>query len=176
MAGRPLLPEQYTAEQVARLLKLEPLDQEGGYFRRIGEATARIDAGGRRAWSVIHSLITPEGFSALHRLKSDELWFFHAGDALESLRLRPDGSGEWIKLGLDPAAGERAQDAVPALTWQGTRLAGGGRWALVSCVVVPEFVWNDFELGERATLTAAWPAFAEGIMALTRIQPLLGKK
>jgi predicted cupin superfamily sugar epimerase len=176
MDGRPLSPATHTAAEVARLLRLAPLDQEGGYFRRTAEAAAIDPASGRRAWSVIYSLITPEGFSALHRLATDEIWCFHAGDALESLRLRPDGGGEWVKLGLDFAAGERAQDVVPAQTWQGTRLAPGGRWALVSCVVVPEFVWGEFELGERAALTTAWPAFAEAIEALTRTQPVTGAK
>lgn len=170
-----LSPERLTAFEVAKLLKLEPLDQEGGYFRRTGEsATVRPD--GKRAWSMIYSLITPEGFSALHRLATDEIWCFHAGDTLESLRLKPDGSGEWVKLGLNLARGERLQDPVPAGTWQGTRLAAGGRWALCTCVVAPEFVWSDFELGERAALAAGYPAFADGIAALTRAAPPTGRK
>jgi hypothetical protein len=169
-----LSPETHTAADVVRLLQLEPLDQEGGYFRRTGESTTVLP-GGKRAWSMIYSLITPEGFSALHRLATDETWCFHAGDPLESLRLRPDGSGEWMKLGLHLAAGERPQDVVPAQVWQGTRLAAGGRWALVTCVVAPEFVWGDFELGSRETLSAAYPAFAEGIRVLTRVAPSRGK-
>ena len=165
-----LSPYIHAAAEVGRLLRLEPLDQEGGYFRRTGES-ATVLSGGKRAWSMIYSLITPEGFSALHRLATDEVWCFHAGDPLESLRLRPDGSGEWVKLGLHLAAGERPQDVVPAQIWQGTRLAAGGRWALVTCVVAPEFVWSDFELGSRDALTAAYPAFAEGIWALSRAAP-----
>lgn len=174
MVGRSLSPDHLSALEVARLLKLEPLDQEGGYFRRTGES-ATVLPGGKRAWSTIYSLITPEGFSALHRLATDEIWCFHAGDALESLRLKPDGSGEWVKLGLNPAR-ERLQDAVPAGIWQGTRLAAGGRWALCTCVVAPEFVWSDFELGDRAALAAAYPAFAEGIATLTRTAPPAGRK
>ena len=175
MPGRPLSPEHLTAWDVVRLLKLEPLDQEGGYFRRTGES-ATVLPGGKRAWSMIYSLITPEGFSALHRLAADEVWCFHAGDPLESLRLRPDSSGEWVKLGLHLAAGERPQDVVPAQVWQGTRLVAGGRWALVSCVVAPEFVWSDFALGLRDALLASHPAFAEGIRALTRAAPAAGAK
>ena len=167
MDGRLLSPDTHPAEEVARLLRLEPLAAEGGFFRRTGES-ATILPDGRRAGSTIYSLITPEGFSALHRLATDEIWCFHAGDAVDSLRLRPEGGGEWVKLGLDPAAGERLQDVVPAGEWQGTRLAPGGRWALASCVVAPEFVWSDFELGERAALTAAYPGWAAAIRALTR--------
>lgn len=175
MAGRPLSPDHLTAREVVWLLKLEPLDQEGGYFRRTGES-ATVLPGGRRAWSMIYSLITPEGYSALHRLASDEVWCFHAGDPLESLRLRSDGSGEWVKLGVNPAAGERPQDVVPAQTWQGTRLVAGGRWALLTCVVAPEFVWNDFELGSREALIATYPGFADGIRELTRELPPAGAK
>ena len=94
MDGRPLSPEHYTAAEVARLLQLEPLDQEGGFFRRTAESAVRLSGSGRRTWSTIYSLITPEGFSALHQLTGDELWFFHAGDSLESLRLRPGGGAE----------------------------------------------------------------------------------
>jgi predicted cupin superfamily sugar epimerase len=169
-----LSPDHLTAWDVVRLLKLEPLDQEGGYFRRTGES-ATVLPNGRRAWSTIYSLITPEGFSALHKLAHDEVWCFHAGDSLESLRLRPDGSGEWVKLGVNPAMGERLQDVAPAGTWQGTRLAAGGRWALVTCVVAPEFIWEDFELGSREALAAAYPRFVNDIRALTRATPPAGK-
>jgi len=169
MASRPLTPEHYTAEEVVRLLGLAPLEREGGFFRRTAESGAVLPDGNRRAWSAIYALFTPEGFSALHRLTAEEIWCFHAGDPLESLRLFPDDSGRWIKLGLNSTAGECPQDVVAARVWQGTRLVPGGRWALVSCVVTPEFRWTDFELGGREALGAAYPEFAEGIKALTRV-------
>ena len=176
MDGRPLSPEHCTAEEVVWLLQLEPLELEGGFFRRTAESGLVLPGASRRAWSAIYALFTPEGFSALHRLASDEVWCFHAGDPLESLRLKPEGSGEWVKLGLNTAAGERLQDFVPAQVWQGTRLVPGGRWALVSCVVAPEFSWADFELGGRETLTAAYPDFTEGIVMLTRVRPVDGTR
>src|SRR5882757_1106726 len=109
MDRRPLSPEHHTAEDVVRLLGLEPLDAEGGYFRRTGESDLFVPGGDRRTYSVIYSLITPAAFSALHRLVSAELWCFHAGDPLEGLRLRLDGTGERVRLGLNVAAGERPQ-------------------------------------------------------------------
>ena len=71
-----LTPENYSAEQVIALLQLEPLDQEGAYFRRVLESDVKIPAGAlpapldgaRRAYSAIYALITPDGFSAMHRL------------------------------------------------------------------------------------------------------------
>lgn len=174
MNSTALSPNTHTAEDVVRLLGLQPLDREGGFFRRTAEGP--VDApGGRCRWSSILFLITPDGFSALHRLASDEIWTFIAGDAVESLRLR-EGHGEWVRLGLAPDAGICVQDVVRAGTWQGTRLVRGGRWALVSCVVVPGFVWPDFALGDRAALTADWPAFAEAIAELTRPRPATGSQ
>lgn len=172
----PLDPATWPAAAVAAALGLEPLPLEGGWYRRTYASELVLPAGSlpsiysgpRRSGSAIFALLTPEGFSAMHRLVSDEVWCFHAGDPLESLRLHPDGSGEWVVLGLDLAKGWRPQDVVPAHVWQGTRLRAGGRWALVSCVVTPEFVWDDFELGEREALRERYPAFAEGIAALTR--------
>jgi predicted cupin superfamily sugar epimerase len=169
-----LSPETHTAEQVIKLLRLEPLAQEGGFFRREAEARTR-GPDGRRHWSTIYFLVTSKGFSAMHRLKGDEIWCFHAGDAVESLRLHVDGRGEWVRLGLNTGAGERLQDVITPGTWQGTRLADGGRWALISCTVVPEFVWGDFELGDRVSLSASYAAFAGDIAALTREQPIDGR-
>lgn len=165
-----LSPDQYSAAEVARLLELQPLDQEGGYFRRTAESDGRVPGTTRRSYSVIYFLVTPQGFSALHRIETDEVWCFHAGDPLESLRLAPDGNGRWVRLGLNLAEGETPQDIVPAGVWQGTRLrpGGGGRWALVSCVMAPEFQWSEFTLGEAGPLAAQYPAFAADIRALTR--------
>lgn len=157
-----------------RLLDLQPLEREGGFFRRTAEGPVSggpacgADSGApRRAWSAIYALFTPEGFSALHRLAVDELWCFHAGDPLESLRLYPDGGAGWVRLGSG-AGGVRAQEVVPRGVWQGTRLVAGGRWALVSCLCVPGFRWEDFEAGRVAELAAAFPSHAAAIASLCR--------
>jgi uncharacterized protein len=163
-----LSPETHTAEEIAALLRLEPLDQEGGFFRRTAESETILPGSGRRAYSVIYFLVTPAGFSAMHRLVTDEVWCFHAGDVLESLRLAPDGTGRMVRLGLQPEAGVTMQDVIAAQVWQGTRLRAGGRWALVSCVVAPEFHWGDFTLGHRNELVARYPAFAPEIAEFTR--------
>lgn len=177
-------PAVVSAEAVVKHLELEPLDREGGWFRRTYTADLvwppdglpAIYRGRRRAASAIYALFAPGAFSALHRLITDELWFFHAGDPLESLRLHPDGAHDWVRLGLDLGAGQRPQDLVSAHVWQGTRLVPGGRWALVSCVLAPEFAWEDFELGERAALAERYPQAAGDIGALTRVTPPSGRR
>ncbi len=65
------------------------------------------------------------------------------------------------------------QALVPAGSWQGARLAGDPHlpasraWALVSCIVSPGFEYEDFELGDRDALLAAFPAHAEIVTAFT---------
>jgi predicted cupin superfamily sugar epimerase len=113
----------------------------------------------------------------MHRLATDELWFFHMGDPLDMLMLHPDGRSERLTLGHDLAAGQKVQHLVPTATWQGSTsrpTAGGVGYSLVSCVMVPGFAWQDFELGEREALQARYPDAVADIERLTRVTPAKG--
>jgi len=164
-----------TAERIVELLGLEPLPREGGRFAesyRAGEGTAAAAlparyGGARRFSTAIYYLLTPDAFSALHRLRSDEVFHFYLGDPVEMLQLRPDGSGALLRLGTDLAAGERPQVVVPRGVWQGARLAAGGRLALLGCTVAPGYEPEDFEAGRRDDLIAGWPEFRDLIVRLT---------
>ena len=123
----------------------------------------------RRTGTAIYYLLEPDTFSEIHRLKSDELFHFYLGDAVEMLQLRSDGKGERILIGTDLVAGERPQVVVPRGVWQGSqRLVKGGSWALLGCSVSPGFEFEDYEEGVRAELIDGWPEWAEMIGALTR--------
>lgn len=153
--------------RVAEALGLKPLPREGGLFAetyRLGpEGEA---AGGRpRATAILYLLAAGE-HSRLHRLRSDEVYHFYAGDPVEILLLHPDGTGRHLLLGSAVLAGERCQLVVPAGTWQGSRLRAGGRWALLGTTMTPGFAPEDFEEGRGAQLAAAYPAFASLIAAL----------
>ncbi len=71
-------------------------------------------------------------------------------------------------IGLDPTRNQSPHDVVRGNTWQGARIAAGGKWTLVSCIAVPEFSWNDFEIGSRTELESQYPAWSTDIVALTR--------
>jgi predicted cupin superfamily sugar epimerase len=165
-----------TAEDVIRLLQLEPLPHEGGFFRQVYKSSDMLSAlhlpGGyttpHTLGTSIYMVLTPEDFSALHVLKSDETWHFYAGDPLEMLNLHPDGTSRLISIGNGLLHGQQPQFTVPAGIWQGTRLVPGGSWALFGCTVCPGFEWEDFELGQRTDLLARWPKETERITALTR--------
>lgn len=124
--------------------------------------------GARRASTAIYYLLTNETFSAMHRLRGDELFHFYLGDPVEMLHLRPNGTGATITLGTGLEEGMQPQVVVPGGVWQGARMAAGGRYALLGCTVAPGFEFEDFELGKREDLVREFPAYAETIRALTR--------
>ena len=161
---------------IARL-GLAPLPQEGGFFRQTWVSGERL-ANGRAAGSAILFLLTAETFSSLHRLETDELWHFCAGDPVEHVQLDPrDGSVKSIRLGPD-APTETSQLIVPGKIWQGARLVDRGDaaarttmsrgWALLSCTLAPAWDEREFTLGRRDELTRGFPNHAALIAGLTR--------
>ncbi len=164
------------AEQLKRHLGLEPLPIEGGYYVETyrseislpGSALPPRFGGERRISTAIYFLLTPDTFSALHRLAGDEVYHFYLGDPVELLVLAPDGSGEVVRLGQDLEAGMRVQNVVPAGCWQGSRLAGGGEYALLGTTMAPGFDWQDFEAGNGDDLVAQYPEFQKQIRRLVR--------
>ncbi|MFZ9681966.1 MAG: cupin domain-containing protein [Cephaloticoccus sp.] len=156
------------AEIIIARLGLAPLPDEGGFFRRMW--TAPTAPGVRPAGTAILYLVTPAGFSALHRLPTDEVWHFHAGDPLALMWLMPGGAIERATLGADIVAGHQPQAVVPVGAWQGARLADGAArgWSLVGCTLAPGWDEKEFTLGDRAALCREFPAAADEIIRLTR--------
>jgi uncharacterized protein len=161
--------------RLIELLGLEPHPAEGGYFAETYRSKLRLPSealpgsyGGPRSGSTaIYYLLTPTTISAMHRLRTDEIFHFYLGDPVEQLQLFPDGRGQVVTIGMDLERGERPQVVVPAGVWQGARLAPGGRFALLGCTVAPGFEYEDFAHGQRDKLAAQYIAFAELIAALT---------
>ena len=161
------------ADDIRRLLRLEPLPREGGYFRETYRSSLRVrSAAGdeRDAATAIYYLLTPGVFSALHRLPGDEVFHFYLGDPVEMLQLCPDGASDIVVLGTDIAAGMQPQVAVPGGVWQGTRLRPGGRFALMGTTMSPGFDPRDFEPGDRETLLRSHPSARDFIIALSHPQ------
>jgi uncharacterized protein len=166
-----------TADDVKKLLGLRPHPREGGWYVRTYEAAETVGAeaygdrryaGTRRTGTAIYYLLEPETFSEMHRLKSDEVFHFYAGEAVEMLQLTANGEGATVVIGNDLLSGQRPQVVVERGVWQGSRLVDGGRWALLGCTVSPGFEFEDYEAGSRERLCADWPEFVREITALTR--------
>jgi uncharacterized protein len=167
-----------TAEDVKKLLGLQPHPREGGWYVRTYESGESVGAeafadgryeGARKTGTAIYYLLEQGTFSEMHRLKSDEVFHFYAGDAVEMLQLKKGGAGAVVMIGNDLLHGQRPQVVVESGVWQGARLVDGGRWALLGCTVSPGFEFEDYESGERERLRVEWPEFTEQITALTRV-------
>lgn len=165
-----------TAEELISRLGLQPHPQEGGAYVETYRSAEQIpkaalpDRYGGSRWlsAAIYYLLTPDTFSAMHRLQSDEIFHFYLGDPVEMLHLRPDGSGRILILGPRIEEGMHPQLIVPRGVWQGSRLRPGGSLALMGTTMSPGFEYADYEHGQRDGLLAAYPDFREMITALTR--------
>lgn len=164
-----------TAERIREVLKMQPHPIEGGYFAEtyrsletVPRSVLRAYPGDRSMCTAIYYLLTPDTFSAMHRVRGDEMFHFYLGDPVEMLQLKSDGSGEVTILGQDIALGMRLQHTVTGRVWQGSRVRHGGKYALLGTTMAPGFEYEDYETGERRELIARYPQHADLITSLTR--------
>lgn len=138
--------------ETARILGLSP-HPEGGWFKETWRSEVVFEVPGRGherpSGTAIYFLLTPGEESRWHVVRSDELWFWHAGGPLEMFisERGPAAAGEAtsIVLGSDIRAGQCPQVRVPGGFWQSARPVGAQE-VLVSCVVSPGFDFDDFTL------------------------------
>lgn len=149
---------------------------EGGYYRRIYVSPHQIDQNGlpqgyegaRPLLTAIYYLLPGTEFSALHRLKSDELWHFYGGSSLTLHVIDDQAQYREFKLGSDPELGQVFCALTQAGWWFGASVDDPNGYSLVGCCVSPGFNFTDFELGERAELLVYYPQHQRLIERLTR--------
>jgi predicted cupin superfamily sugar epimerase len=162
-----------TAKELIAYLKLQPHPKEGGFFRETYRADEGINApparypAPRSFCTAIYYLLTPDTFSAMHRVASDEIFHFYLGDPVRMLQLDADGQGRTLILGSDILHGQQPQVVVRRGIWQGSILEPGGSFALFGCTASPGFDYADYETGRREPLLQQYPIFADLIQRLT---------
>ncbi len=164
-----------TAEEIIKILKLEPHPLEGGFFRSTYRSAdvlptnalpERYD-GPRQLGSAIYYLLTAETCSQMHRLPTDELFHFYLGDPVNLLPLFPDGPSAILSLGHALTQGQLVQALAPRNCWQGARLKDGGSFALMGTTLCPGFDYDDYDQGDREELVALYPERKALIATLT---------
>lgn len=131
---------------LAAELNLEP-HPEGGWFRLTwtAPATVKTPRGQRASASAILFLLDRDEEAVWHQVVSDELWLWHGPGDLE---IHIGGTGDAPQPDPHPtlvsAAAGPVQFLVPAGTWQRTFARNGH--CLASCVVSPEFTYDDWRL------------------------------
>lgn len=138
---------------------------EGGYYSETYRSEISLD-GSRSIMTSIYFLLPSSHVSKFHRIKSDELWFFHLGSSL-IIHSIVDGKHIEFKLGNDFENGEYPQYLVPGGTIFGSSVMKENSFALVSCVVAPGFDFDDFELLRYEQLNKDYPKLEEIIKRLT---------
>lgn len=141
---------------------------EGGFFAETYRADSEIETenGTRQLITAIYFLLRSEDVSHFHRIKSDELWFWHEGSPL-SVHLLVENGHEILKLGPVTDQNSRPQHLVRSNTIFGSTVDQPESYALVSCVVAPGFDFRDFELFKTEDLLPLFPKAEEIIRKLT---------
>lgn len=174
--------------QVVQLLNMQP-HPEGGYFVESYRSKQNIETeiGIRCASTAIYFLLGVNDTSKFHRIKSDEVWHYYAGEALSIVELDNERKiSKTTKLGPNLLNGEVLQYVVPANTWFGSFLPdphapGEGPhvnipapnpntssgYTLVGCTVAPGFEFQDFEMAKRDELIEEFSQAIDMINRLT---------
>lgn len=151
---------------------------EGGFFKECYKSADRssdlpasfpADRGSMPFLTSIYYLLESPDYSTFHRIKADELWYFHEGTGLVVHAIEPDG--EYRAFALGPGAGYFC--AVKAGSWFAAEAvpldgATSGAWALVSCAVSPGFDYRDFEIATKVELVAQFPKHRAIVERLTK--------
>jgi len=148
---------------------------EGGFYKEIFASAENISSrelnvkfeGSRILWTSIYFLLRDGEVSNFHRLKSDEMWYYHSGSPLTIYMISPEGELITEQLGLNIQKGEKPQVLVPKDYIFGSAMNNEG-YALVGCMVSPGFEFKDFELFERSFLLEKYPEYKETILKLTK--------
>ncbi len=164
------------ADDIIRQLGLKPHPAEGGFFLETYRSEDMIKKDALRgrykddkcAGTAIYYLLTSDSYSAMHRLKTDEIFHFYLGDPVTMLLLYPDGSSEVISLGQRISNGDQLQAVIPRDAWMGAFLNNGGEYALMGTTMAPGFDYDDFELGSADELIKQYPEREDLIRRLTR--------
>ncbi len=166
----PEKPNELSADEVRKLLKLEP-HATCGFVRVTFMSKERIASGGlpapfaagRPLGSALYFMVTPGAPVRLHRIRNDQLYHYYLGDPLEVLMLRVDGTTERVVVGPDLRGGQLVQLLIPGNTFHTARVIGRRRWFLGASTEWPGVEPVDVEIGNVDALAAKYPQVADDL-------------
>ncbi len=162
------------AEEIIKKLNLSP-HVEGGYFGEIYRSEEflsqdslpdRFD-GGRNYLTSIYYMLKGNDVSHFHKLKSDEIWYFHSGSSVIVHKISETGKYEKEIMGINFYNGEKPQAIFKNNTWFAAELLDKESYSLFGCAVAPGFDFSDFKLADRQELISKYPNLEEIITRLT---------
>ena len=130
--------------------------QENGTFL---ETHYVSNNGGRAASGSMYYYLAPGEKSQFHRIDCDEYWCFNAGDPLELWIISRDGQltrrGFGCAPGCEPTIRLAQGDIFAAKHGE---IAEDGTF--LTCITVPRFTYDGFELFDREKICRDYPAAA----------------
>ena len=122
----------------------------------------------RPASTLIYYLLVGNQYSAIHKVKSDEIWHFYLGSSVTIHIINEDLISPKIQLGNNLENGENIHYVVTKDTWFCAELTNKSSFALMGCTVSPGFDFEDFELGDKDELILRYPQHRELIIRFTK--------
>lgn len=153
-----------TAQEVIEQLQMSMLPVENTYYKStyVGEIDQITEQPSSTAILALYSE-EPLSRSLFHKLKTDEMWHFYAGDPIQLHLIYPDGSYRKVVLGDSLTL---RQFVIPKNVWQAGELVPGGNWGLFGCTMAPGFTGREFTGGEKTELLKICPSQADVINRL----------
>ena len=143
---------------------------EGGYYNEVyrSEKTINLPEYGspRNICTLIYYLLKGNQYSLFHKINSDEIWHYYAGDSLSLYIL--NSTLEVKELGKNIDKGEIFHTVIKSNSWFAASVNNPESYCLVGCVVSPGFDYNDWELGNRDMLYEMYPQHKSIIMKLSK--------
>lgn len=144
------------AEELVRRYTMEKHLENGIFIERHYES----DTPGRAESGSIFYYVAPGEITEFHRIDCDEYWCYNAGSTIEIWSFDIDGTLRRLLLGTEEGAepfvffrrGEIFASRLPKDAEDGT---------FVTCVTVPRFSYDGFEMIERETMLEMYPESAE---------------
>jgi predicted cupin superfamily sugar epimerase len=162
------MPQQSAADWISRL-NLQP-HPEGGYYKEVFRSEQYVNRAGndaqRHACTSIYYLLESKDYSGFHRIKSDEIWYFHKGEPLNIHVITADGEHRLLELS-DSSTGHLSL-VVSAGLWFAAEIPSKEGYTLVSCAVAPGFEFTEFEMADKKELLKIHPGHAEVLQRLCR--------
>ncbi len=149
---------------------------EGGYYKEVYRSDESINQnslperfrGTRCLATSIYFLLKGDEFSAFHKIKSDEIWHFHAGTTLTLFIINKEGELLNYMLGANFENKEQFQITIPKESWFAAKVNNPKSFTLVGCTVAPGFDFSDFELAKKDDLIQDFPEHKELIDSLCK--------
>lgn len=135
---------------------MKPHEENGSY----SECHYKYDGEDRAASGSSYFYTAPGERTLFHRIDCDEYWCFNAGSALEVWVIDLEGKLEIKRLGVE-------QNAEPLIyfpkgvIFASRNLDAGGEGTFFTCITVPRFSYQGFELVEKDEVLKICPE-AEG--------------